>query len=112
MDNKLLHIKLERDWDRNIARVWLDGVELTPLRSQKVQNHSPDGFEWGYRGSGPTQLALAICLTQVPDTEDALMMMFDFRDSVVAKWQRGDGVFEVTLDFQDWLREWRRERCR
>jgi len=23
-------------------------------------NHSPDGFEWGYGGSGPAQLALAI----------------------------------------------------
>ena len=23
-------------------------------------NHSPDGFEWGYLGSGPSQLAFAI----------------------------------------------------
>ena len=23
-------------------------------------NHSPSGFEWGYRGSGPAQTALAI----------------------------------------------------
>ena len=26
----------------------------------QVVNHSPDGFEWGYTGSGPAQLALAI----------------------------------------------------
>jgi len=26
----------------------------------RVRNHSPDGFEWGYGGSGPAQLALAI----------------------------------------------------
>jgi hypothetical protein len=25
-----------------------------------LYNHSPDGFEWGYGGSGPAQLALAI----------------------------------------------------
>ncbi len=25
-----------------------------------IRNHSPDGFEWGYAGSGPAQLALAI----------------------------------------------------
>lgn len=25
-----------------------------------LRNHSPTGFEWGYCGSGPTQLALAI----------------------------------------------------
>jgi len=26
-----------------------------------LRNHSPTGFEWGYGGSGPAQLALAIC---------------------------------------------------
>lgn len=25
-----------------------------------IANHSPDGFEWGYGGSGPAQLALAL----------------------------------------------------
>lgn len=30
-----------------------------PLRLD-LFNHSPDGFEWGYGGSGPAQLALAI----------------------------------------------------
>jgi len=32
-----------------------------PLRLE-VRNHSPTGFEWGYGGSGPAQLALAIML--------------------------------------------------
>lgn len=27
-----------------------------------VRNHSPDGFEWGYGGSGPAQTALALCI--------------------------------------------------
>ena len=26
-----------------------------------LRNHSPTGFSWGYGGSGPAQLALAIC---------------------------------------------------
>lgn len=42
--------------------VLLDGVLLSPKRSQQVYNHSPDGFNWGYGGSGPSQLALAIVL--------------------------------------------------
>jgi len=42
--------------------VFLDGAILTPDESQKVKNHSPDGFNWGYGGSGPSQLALAIVL--------------------------------------------------
>lgn len=33
--------------------IYLDGKYLSPKRSQKVYNHSPDGFNWGYTGSGP-----------------------------------------------------------
>ncbi len=42
--------------------VWLDGIWLDPGPSQNHWNHSPDGFNWGYSGSGPAQLALAIIL--------------------------------------------------
>ena len=31
-------------------------------RGTEHVNHSPDGFEWGYGGSGPAQLAFAILL--------------------------------------------------
>lgn len=48
--------------DYSTRRVWLNGKELKPGKSQKVRNHSPDGFLWGYGGSGPAQLALAICI--------------------------------------------------
>jgi len=30
-----------------------------PFRTE-IRNHSPTGFNWGYSGSGPAQLALAI----------------------------------------------------
>ena len=43
-------------------RVWLDGNELLPDDSLTYRNHSPDGFSWGYGGSGPAQLALAVML--------------------------------------------------
>lgn len=46
--------------DADTREVWLDGEWLDPAPSQKVRNHSPDGFNWGYGGSGPAQLALAI----------------------------------------------------
>lgn len=56
------------DWAR--AQVFVqeteDGitksVPLDPHFSQQFRNHSPDGFEWGYGGSGPAQLALGILL--------------------------------------------------
>lgn len=43
-------------------RIFLDGEELFPDASLAIANHSPDGFNWGYGGSGPAQTALAICL--------------------------------------------------
>jgi len=42
--------------------VWLDGQYLDPEPSQKYHNHSPNGYNWGYGGSGCAQLALAIML--------------------------------------------------
>ena len=52
-----------------------DGSEATPLEpgpSLAVREHSPTGFEWGYLGSGPAQLALAILLDLgVPPTTAA-----------------------------------------
>lgn len=53
-----IHI-LQGDVEGNVI---LNGEVLTPERSQKVHNHSPDGFNWGYGGSGPAQLALAVML--------------------------------------------------
>jgi hypothetical protein len=47
---------------KNGAEVFIDGEQLTLEPSLEVYSHSPTGFEWGYGGSGPSQLALAILL--------------------------------------------------
>lgn len=52
--------------DENYENVKLNGEILDPARSLKVRNHSPDGFSWGYTGSGPAQFALAILLECLP----------------------------------------------
>ena len=36
-----------------------------------LRNHSPDGFEWGYGGSGPAQLALALAADVLGNDEKA-----------------------------------------
>ncbi len=36
-----------------------------------LRNHSPTGFEWGYNGSGPAQLALALAADVLGDDEAA-----------------------------------------
>jgi hypothetical protein len=49
------------------GRTRMSTRELSPAKSLKVRNHSPSGFNWGYGGSGPAQLALAILLDLYPE---------------------------------------------
>jgi len=49
-------------------------------------NHSPCGFEWGYGGSGPAQLALAILCKVMHDDERAVRLHQPFKFRVVAGW--------------------------
>lgn len=66
----------------------IETKELTPNDSQKVVNHSPDGFEWGYGGSGPAQLALAILLDYTDNEVRSVVMTEDFKWSFVANARR------------------------
>jgi hypothetical protein len=75
-------------------RVWLDGKLLSYVESQKVRNHSPDGFNWGYGGSGAAQLALAVCLKVMPRRE-ALHRYQDFKFKAIANLPQSD--FEVDI---------------
>lgn len=36
-------------------QITLDGKLINPELSRLIYNHSPDGFAWGYAGSGPDQ---------------------------------------------------------
>ncbi|ELZ28716.1 hypothetical protein C474_14509 [Halogeometricum pallidum JCM 14848] len=58
---------------------------LTPDRSLKLADHSPSGFEWGYAGSGPAQLALALLLDYTDDEDVALAEYMAFKDEVVSR---------------------------
>lgn len=61
----------------------IDGKRISPARSQKIRNHSPDGFAWGYGGSGPSQLALAILL-ELTDEIFAALNYQDFKWEFIA----------------------------
>ncbi len=62
--------------------VTVNGQPLNPRFD--LRNHSPTGFEWGYGGIGPAQLALAILADCVGDNL-ALRHHQDFNRAVVAK---------------------------
>ena len=64
------------------ALVTVDGAPLNPRLD--VWNHSPTGLEWGYGGSGPAQLALALLMDCLGDKQRALVLHHGFKHAVVA----------------------------
>lgn len=68
------------------VRVTVDGRELSPRPSWKLRDHSPTGFEWGYPGSGPAQLALAVVFDVLGDKDRALDTYQFFKLAAVACW--------------------------
>ena len=62
--------------------VTVNGIPLDPRLD--LYNHSPTGFEWGYGGSGPAQLALAILVNHFGDCAKALATYQAFKREVVA----------------------------
>jgi hypothetical protein len=56
-----------------------------------LANHSPTGFGWGYFGSGPSQLALAILADCLGDDERAVRLHIQFKDCLVGCLNRDSG---------------------
>lgn len=61
-----------------------------------LRKHSPTGFEMGYSGSGPAQLALALCADALGDDARAQRVYQDFKFKVIGRIE-GDR-FELTDD--------------
>lgn len=73
---------------RPYNHVYIGAGYLDPAPSQKIVNHSPDGFNWGYGGSGVAQLALAVALYYLPKNK-ALAKYQDLKWQVFAKLPQG-----------------------
>jgi hypothetical protein len=71
-----------------------------------IRNHSPTGFEWGYGGSGPAQLALAILCDFFADPELARELYMKFKFDVIAglrndQWQLTGEQIQAWVDRQE-----------
>jgi hypothetical protein len=83
-----------------VALVTVNGQTLNPRLD--LRNHSPTGFEWGYGGSGPAQLALAIVSDHVGDDSVATELYQQFKWAVVAnlpasRWRLNTEGIKVVL---------------
>lgn len=86
-------------------------VELSPEPSYKLRNHSPTGFEYGYRGSGPTQLALALLLDCTGNATTALDYYIDFRDEFINQFAY-DGFVIIEMQILMWVEEKKKGKSR
>lgn len=78
-----------------------NGSKLSPKPSQEICNHSPDGFSWGYPGSGPAQLALALLYDVTGDKELSETYHHVFKWEHVNRWE---DTWEITdEEIKEWL---------
>lgn len=70
--------------DAESRAVYRDSSELSPEVSLRLRNHSPSGFNWGYGGSGPAQLSIAILLDYYGNDAPELRYYQDFKFRVIA----------------------------
>lgn len=74
--------------------VLLNGKPIDPRESLKVRNHSPDGFNWGYSGSGPSQLVLAVMLKLTGKSDNYQ----EFKFKVIAALPQSDFKCEFDIE--------------
>lgn len=88
-----------------------DGLptELSPKPSQKLYDHSSE-FNWGYGGSGPAQLALALLLDATGDPQTAEAFHQRFKWEKVAKF--GDAWQITTGEIMVWLENHKKDLLR
>lgn len=67
-----------------------------------VRNHSPAGLNWGYGGSGPAQLALAMLLDWFEDVGFAVAYYQRFKTAFIAPIDRDE--FRISgAELRAWL---------
>lgn len=102
-EGETMIIEGEYDVDKWFGAVRIDGVSLDPRPSQKIYNHSPDGFAWSYGGSGPAQLALAILLAAGLSASEAIALYQRFKAQFIVPLPRDS--FRLDVDVLKWVAE-------
>jgi len=82
------------EYYKNSNEYYLNGSILDPFESQMEYNHSPDGFNHGYNGSGPSQLALAIMLKLTGKNTDYIR----FRREIIAELPKDIDYFKCIFN--------------
>lgn len=87
---------------RGFNRCYINGSEIFHYASQEIKNHSPNGFEWGYGGSGPSQLALAIVYHITGNRTTSLSLYHRFKEQFIMKVKANESIIDV--DVSGWVK--------
>lgn len=81
---------------------WMDQSNVRLLDPRlDLWGHSPDGFRWGYPGSGAAQLALAILADVAEDDNVAVSLYQAFKREFIAPMPRCNFIIH-----SDAIRKW------
>lgn len=93
------------EWD---VRVKEEGKRTRALPWKlNLVSHSPTGLAWGYGGSGPAQLALALLFDVTRNKKLAIDAHMDFKWAVVAKLPKDEGFEMPEEAIRKWVNAWR-----
>jgi Family of unknown function (DUF6166) len=87
--------------DRTIdgVKVTVDSTPLDPCTG--VKEFTRNGFEWSYEGPEPRQLALALLVNHLGDTDTAKSLVEPFMKAVVAnfgnEWEMNSADLDAAL---------------
>jgi len=89
--------------NENWYQTFKDGQPFSAIHSLKVRNHSPDGFSWGYCGSGCAQFALGILLEET-DQITAEKLYQDFKWAIISNLPEKSWTL-TSEEIQKWLNQ-------
>ncbi len=92
---------LKGNW--KTKQIFINSYELKPERSLQYVYHSPDGFSWGYGGSGPSQLSFAIILELTDDSDNSFVLYQSFKKDFIISLPQSD--FCIQFDLEKWTEE-------
>ena len=84
-------------------RVDINGAPFDHRPSLDIIPHSPTGFAWGYWGSGPAQLALAILQREGCTDEEAIRYYQNFKSQMIATLNMEETWQITSMDVRQWL---------
>jgi hypothetical protein len=84
------------------AAVFVEAEQGIVTRLEHAVRHSPDGFSWGYSGSGPADLARSILADHLGYVPPPTVYQ-EFKRYFVARWEQGRPWQITSSQIAEWL---------